>query len=437
MMRSEIITCKDPATGDLCYRILHPSGLEIRVMEMPDFSTAYAQFGTKFGSVYRRFRMPDSDAVTELPAGTAHFLEHKLFEKEDGDVAKKFAMLGASDNAFTDYDRTVYYFRTQQNFYEALALLLEFVQQPFFTEESTERERSIILQELMETLDDPADQGFMQLMEGLYHACPLYPHILGTPESIRQITADTLLQSHKAFYNLHNMVLCCAGNVRVQEILAAADRCLIPAPPMRAEAVFPYEPDTPAAAFRSSTMPVGKTQFSIGFKSRPAAGTERLRESLLASLTADLLIGSAAPLYQELLRAGLLNDTFDSDCFAGGGWFTVLFEGESDQPETVLQALCDEIHRMQTEGIDTELFAVLKRAAYGDSIIGMNNPEAACTAMLDAYIWDCDFPFARSALLAELTAEDVQKCLRERFCSDNVCLSVIEPETSGKEESEL
>lgn len=436
-MTSEIITCKDAATGDICYRILHPSGLEIRVMEMPDFSTAYAQFGTKFGSVYRCFRMKDTGMVTELPAGTAHFLEHKLFEKEDGDVDQKFALLGASDNAFTDYDRTVYYFRTQQRFYEALSLLLQFVQQPFFTEKSTERERSIIIQELMETLDDPADQGFLQLTEGLYHAYPLYPHILGTAESIRQITADTLLQAHHAFYNLHNMVLCCAGNVRVPEILAVADKYLKPAPPMQAEAVFPSEPDMPAAAYRKSRMPVGKTQFSIGFKSRPAAGMQRLRDSLLASLTADLLIGSAAPLYQELLRAGLLNDTFDTDCFAGDGWFTVLFEGESDQPETVLQALCDEIQRMQTDGIDSELFAVLKRAAYGDSIIGLNNPEAACTAMLDAYIWDCDFPFARSALLAELTEEDVQQCLCERFCSDKVCLSVIEPEISGKEESEL
>ena len=193
-MTSEIITCRDAGTGDICYRILHPAGLEIRVMEMPDFSTAYAQFGTKFGAVYRRFRLPESGQTVDLPAGTAHYLEHKLFEKEDGDVAKKFALLGASDNAFTDFDRTVYYFRTQQNYYEALALLLEFVQTPYFTAESVERERNIILQELMEALDDPADRNFEQMLEGLYHVFPLHPHILGTAESIRQITADTLLR---------------------------------------------------------------------------------------------------------------------------------------------------------------------------------------------------------------------------------------------------
>ena len=436
-MQSEIISCKDPGTGDLCFRILHPSGLEIRVTEMPDFSTAYAQLGIKFGAAYREFRMNGSGTHVHLPPGTAHYLEHKLFEKEDGDVAGKFAQLGASDNAFTDYDRTVYYFRTQQHFYEALALLLDFVQQPYFTAESVARERSIILQELTEALDDPADQGFLQLMKGLYHAYPLCPHILGTAESIAAITEDTLMQGYSAFYNLHNMVLCCAGNVRIQEILAVADQHLIPAPPMQAAAVFPHEPAAPAASFCRCKMPVGKTQFSIGFKSPPAAGLQRLRESLLSSLTADLLIGSAAPLYQKLLHDGLLNDTFDTDCFAGDGWFTVLFEGESDQPEAVLQALCDEIRRMQTEGIDKELFAILKKAAYGDSIIGMNNPESACTAMLDAFIWDCDSPFDRTAVLAEIRAEDVQRCLRERFRSESVCLSVIEPESPGKEESEL
>ena len=435
-MTSEIISCKDPGTGDTCFRILHPSGLEIRVMEMPDFSTAYAQFGTKFGAACRQFRMNGADTVYTLPPGTAHYLEHKLFEKEDGDVAKKFGQLGASDNAFTDYDRTVYYFRTQQHFYEALALLLDFVQKPYFTAESVGRERSIILQELSEALDDPADQGFQQLMEGLYHAYPLCPHILGTAESIAGITADTLMTGYRAFYNLHNMVLCCSGNVRTEEILKVADKHLLPAPPMQAAAVFPPEPDDPVCAFRKSRMPVGKTQFSIGFKSRPAAGLQRLRESLLSSLTCDLLIGSAASLYQRLLHDGLLNDTFDTDCFAGDGWFTVLFEGESDQPEAVLKALCDEIRRMQTEGIDNDLFAILKKAAYGDSMIGMNNPESACTAMLDAFIWDCGSPFDRSALLAGLSAADVQRCLRERFRSDSVCLSVIEPESPGKEESE-
>lgn len=425
-MQTEIIRRTDPCTGDICCRILHQSGLEIRVAEMEGFSTAYAQFGTRFGGIHRQFRCGDD--ITTLPAGIAHFMEHKLFEKQDGDVMKQFDALGAVGNAYTDFDRTVYHFHTQRHFYEALALLLDFVQTPYFTQETVDRERGIILQELLEALDDPADRGFMQLMAGLYSALPMQTHVLGTAESIAAITPELLYRCHSAFYQPQNMVLCCAGNVKTAQIVEVADRVLLPAREQAVQPLFPQEQAAPAAAECTMRMPVGKTQFLIGFKSEPLRGRCRLRETLLTALTLDLLIGSAAPLYQRLLREGLLNDTFDTDCFAGDGWFTVIAEGESDDPQAVLTALLAEIDRLLTEDADEALFAVLKKARYGDSIIGMNHPEAVCSAMLDAFMWECDSHFDRSRLLAELTPADVQRCLRERFRRDRVCLSVIETE---------
>ena len=427
-MQTEIIRLTDPCTGDDCCRILHKSGLEIRVMEMSGFSTAYAQFGTKFGSLHRRFRSGDDGTVTALPAGIAHYLEHKLFEKEDGDTAVLFDAFGASSNAYTDFDRTVYHFHTQQHFDEALALLLRFVQAPYFTPETVERERGIITQEILEFLDDPTDQCFHRMLGGLYRNLLFAPGVLGTAESIQAITPALLHECHRQFYNLHNMVLCCAGNVNVQQILDTADRVLAPAPPMTAQIIAPQEPDAPAEAFCTCQMPVGKTMFSLGIKSRPVSGTERLRESLLASLTLDILIGSAAPLYQRLLHEGLLGGTFDTDCFAGDGWFTVIAEGESDEPQAVMEAMFAERERLLTEKPDETLFAALKKAAYGDSILGMNHPEDAGSAMTDAFIWECDSPFIRTELLAGLTVSDVQQCLLTRFRPENACLSVIAPE---------
>lgn len=436
-MPAEITRLTDPFTGDVCIRMLHDSGLEIRVMEMPSFSTSYAQFGTRFGSVHRSFRRPGETDFTELPAGIAHYLEHKLFENPDSSISAAFAKLGARDNAYTDFDRTVYYFQTQQHFYEALALLLEFVQQPYFTQESVEKERAIIAQELRECLDDPADQVFFRLLNMLYPQHPVHTDVLGTEESIQQITPDMLYTCHELFYHPQNMVLCCAGNVQAEKILRLADRLIKKRTPVPAE-LFRYPEQRPAGKQISrKQMPVGKTQFSLGFRSRPESGAERLRESLLASLTAELLIGSSSPLYQRLLAEGLINDTFSTDCFAGDGWFTVLAEGESDAPEAVRDALCAEICRVQREGADRTLFETLKRASYGDTVISMNHPEAVCTAMLDSFIWDGISPFARTEMLAQLTADDVPACLAARFCTDNICLSVIEPESLGKEESEL
>ena len=436
-MPAEITRLTDPCTGDVCIRMLHDSGLEIRVMEMPEFSTSYAQFGIRFGSVHRAFRCTGDADFTEMPAGIAHYLEHKLFENPESSISAAFSSLGARDNAYTDFDRTVYYFQTQQHFYEALALLLEFVQQPYFTKESVEKERGIIAQELRECLDDPADQVFFQLLGGLYPEHPVHTDVLGTEESIMQITPEMLYTCHDLFYHPQNMVLCCAGNVQAEKILRLADRLIQKRAPVPAE-LFRYPAQPPAGRLiRKKRMPVGKTQFSVGFRSRPESGITRLRESLLASLTAELLTGSSSPLYQKMLADGLINDTFSTDCFAGSGWFTVLAEGESDDPEAVLDALCEEIGRVKREGADRALFDTLKRAAYGDTVIGMNHPEAVCTAMLDSFIWDGIPPFARTEVLSQLTADDVRGCLETRFCTDNICLSVIEPESLGKEESEL
>ena len=436
-MPAEITRLKDPCTGDICIRMLHDSGLEIRVMEMPAFSTSYAQFGTRFGSVHRAFRRAGDAADTVLPAGIAHYLEHKLFENPDSSISSAFSRLGARDNAYTDFDRTVYYFQTQQHFYEALELLLGFVQDPYFTRESVERERGIIAQELRECLDDPADQVFFQMLGGLYPEHPVRIDVLGTEESIRQITPEMLYTCHTLFYHPQNMVLCCAGNVEAEKILLLADRLIRKREPVQTVPVRYPEPPPAGRLIRRKQMPVGKTQFAAGFRSSPASGAERLRDSLLSSLTAELLIGSSSPLYQRLLAEGLINDTFSTDCFAGDGWFSVLAEGESDAPEAVLDALCAEIGRVRKEGADRALFDTLKRAAYGDTIISMNHPEAVCAAMLDSFIWDGISPFARAELLAQLQAEDVQACLETRFRTDNICLSVIEPESFGKEESEL
>lgn len=426
-MQTEITRLQDPFTGDICWKIRHSSGLALRVMEMPEFRTACAQFGTRFGSVYRRIRRPDGSAV-EIPAGTAHYMEHKLFDKAEGDAAVMFDAFGAASNAFTDFDRTVYHFHTQQDFSEALSLLLRFVQTPYFTAETVSRERPIITQEIMEARDDPADAVFDQLLGGMYRDLALHPHILGTPESIAEITPELLHLCHRVFYHPQNMVLSCAGNVRVSEIIEIADRLMQPLPPPAERTEFPAEPEAPAQRVCSRKMSVGKQQFMLGFKSPPLCGTARLRESLLCSLTLDLLAGSASPLFQRLLHEGLVNDTFDTDCFAGDGWFAVLAEGESDKPEAVQEALCAEIAHVQREGADEALFGVLKKAAYGDSIIGMNDPESACTAMTDAFMWGCDSPFARTQLLAELSPADIPRCLQTRFRPDRITRSVIIPE---------
>lgn len=431
-MISQTKVYTDARTGDTCTCIQHPSGLEIRIMEQPNFSTAHAQFGTKYGSINTRFRKASDPTFTEVPAGIAHFLEHKLFENEDCDTFSLFNKVGANANAYTSFDRTVYLFSCSQNFDKALEILLDFVQKPYFTEATVAKEQGIIAQEIKMYLDDPGDRLFYQLLRGLYHNHPVRIDVAGSVESIAQITPELLYTCYRTFYNLHNMVLCCSGNITAKQVLKIADRLLIPVENQGLESAFLPEPETIVKPYCSTKMAVGKKMFMIGFKSRPEHGVNELRAALLATLTFSVLAGTASPLYQKLMAEELINDTFSTDFFSGDGFFCMIADGESDDPQAVLDALLAEIENAKVNGLDENLFNTLKRAAYGEAITANTTPEGAVSTLVDSFMTDRISPFARGEILSQLTLADAQGCLCERFRSDRVCLSVIEPDESQK-----
>ena len=169
----------------------HASGLEIALYPMKDFSSVYALFGTRYGSMDNMLTAPDG-TVFEVPTGIAHFLEHKMFEKEEGDVFEKFSAYGANANAYTSFECTAYLFSATQNVEESLKTLIEFVQQPYFTKESVQKELGIIDQEIRMYEDDPNWRVFFNMLNNLYHNNPVKIDVAGTSESIAQITPELL-----------------------------------------------------------------------------------------------------------------------------------------------------------------------------------------------------------------------------------------------------
>ena len=222
-----------------------PNGLRIAVVPRKGFARSIAYFVTGFGSIHTEFTL-EGERHT-VPAGVAHYLEHKMFELPgDRDVTAEFAALGASANAFTSYDMTAYYFTCTQNFEAALRLLLEFVSTPYFTRQSVERERGIIQQEIDMNLDSPDSVIFDRLMEALYANHPVRVPILGTGDSIRQITPALLECCHRAFYHPGNMLLCVIGDVEPESVAAIARETLPDTPKPQAEKRSHWEEaDTP------------------------------------------------------------------------------------------------------------------------------------------------------------------------------------------------
>ena len=253
--------------GEGYTRIEHPSGLTLMLCPMKGYSTAYALFATRCGSIDDSFSIGDGEMV-QVPNGIAHFLEHKLFESEEGDAFEQYAKTGASANAYTSFDRTAYLFGCTDRFRESLEILLNLVTTPYFTEQTVKKEQGIIGQEIRMYDDDPDWRVYFNLLGALYQEHPIRIDIAGTVESIAGISADLLYRCYNAFYNLNNMVLSIAGNFEIKDVVEACDKILKPAAPVRVSTREVQEPDEIRTRRVEQTLEVAAPLFQIGFKGR-------------------------------------------------------------------------------------------------------------------------------------------------------------------------
>lgn len=421
-MEKKII--KSDRAGEQYYKISHPSGLDILVWEMDGFSTTEALFGTKYGSINTRFKTNKDADFVDVPEGIAHFLEHKLFENENCDVFELYAKTGANANAYTSFDKTCYLFSCSDKYKESLEILLSFVQEPYFTEATVQKEQGIIGQEIRMCDDNPNWRVFFNLLRALYKNHPVRIDIAGTVESIAKIDADLLYRCYNTFYNLNNMVLSIAGNVKVDEVLEIADKYLKPCEDIKLETAFPEEPEEINQREVVQKLPVGMPLFNIGFKAKPSSGKELVRNEMLASIALSLIAGSTSPLYKEMFDDGLINSSFFSEVFTGDGYFVNILGGESKNPDEVFKKVIAEIERVKVDGLDKERFEIIKKSKYGQIIRSFNNVEACASLMLNSHFIGVD-AFETLETLATIKLEDVQNSLSELFDTSKAAISIL------------
>jgi len=406
------------------YEIDHKSGLKIFVMEKPDYSGAFAMFGTRYGSVDTCFRLKGDESYTSVPEGIAHFLEHKLFESEELDAFERFAKTGANANAFTSFDRTCYIFQCSDNFNENLEILLDFVKAPYFTEETVQKEQGIIGQEIRMYQDDPDWQVLFNLLRGLYVNNPVRIDIAGTVESIAEINAKLLYSCYRTFYNNSNMCLAVAGNVKAEDVIAIADRVLKIEEPVTFEQIVPEEPYKVATSFVEEKLGVDMPKFAIGFKEKCMEIIPTPKKVLLYNLALEIIAGKFSPLYTRLLDEGLINTAFGKEYFYGRGFAAVLFSGESKEPERVRDEIVAEISRIKKDGINAEDFEICLKKKYGAEIYSYNDVNDLANNLCDAWLNFYGI-FDNIELYKTITKEDVEAVINEGFDTENICLSVI------------
>ena len=306
-----------PKLGETVYWETLPNGLTVAVVPRPGFSKKLCYFVTDYGAIHTDF-MSDGEEVI-APAGVAHYLEHKMFDMPDGEISSRFASIGADVNAFTSYDMTAYYFSCTDRFYDALRLLLSFVSTPYFTEESVKKEQGIIGQEIEMNADTPETVVFERLMALMYKNHPINTPILGTRESIAQITPQILEKCHRAFYTPENMLLCVVGDVDPDKVCAIASEILPGEKKEKTPRAEQWVEETKVDTHYTQTqMEVAMPMFQIGFKCQdPGKGEEAVRKEFVADLASEILFGESSKLYLALYEEGIIDGSF------GGGFETV------------------------------------------------------------------------------------------------------------------
>ena len=408
-----------------------PNGLALYVIPKKGFFKKVAFFAVNYGGSDRRFKLKGE--WHDTPAGVAHFLEHKMFDKKDGNALADLSANGASPNAYTSSGVTAYHFEGTENFEANLRILLHFVSEPYFSDESVSKEQGIIGQEIRMTEDSPNNKVYQNLLKSLYATNPIRDSIAGTVDSIAQITAQTLYYCHEAFYNPSNMVLCVAGDVDPQIVKNIAEEIL---PKTKSEvAQRDYgekEQPLPSSAKTEVKMEVSVPLFMAGAKLQLALrGKARQRQELLGDFAMNLLLGKSTPLYARLYAEGLINSSF----FGGTTYFpdgaAVIIGGESRNPEAVCAAVLEEAAKIATKGPDEALFQRLKKAALGDEIRAFNSLYGICNRQMTGHFEDYN-PMDSIKIMEEFKASDIVEFIGNSLSPEKFALSVVRPSKGEK-----
>lgn len=413
---------KSQRIGDSYYKIDHPTGLTIYVYPKEGYNSAYAIFGTKYGSINTKFSVDDENRIT-VPDGIAHYLEHKLFESEEGDAFARYAKTGANANAYTSFEKTCYLFSCTDKFDESLEILLDFVQDPYFTAQTVAKEQGIIGQEIKMYDDSPEWRVMFNMLEGMYKNHPVKIDIAGTVETIAEITAEKLYEVYNVFYNLNNMVLCVSGNVTVEQVLRTTDKMLKPCEKHSINNYFDEEPYEICEPYVEQNFPVSMPLFNLGFKER-ADKILDVKKLACTDILLAMIASQTSPLYRELLDNNLINGSFSYELFEGPGYCSVIFGGESRAPKQAAETIKQYISKLKSEGLGKSDFEISKKSVYGDAVSALNSVSSISNAVVD-YHFNGNELFSYIDAIADIDFDDVSTRFSEMLDVNNCTLSVV------------
>ena len=407
------------------------NGLTVMVVPKKGIQKKYMIWGTNYGSNDSEFIVPGEKEITKVPNGVAHFLEHKMFEQENGtNSLDTLTALGVEANAYTTNDHTAYLFECTDNFYPAMDELMDYVQHPYFTDENVEKEKGIIGQEIMMYDDYPEWKVYLNTMQAMYHNNPIKIDITGTIETIGKIDKDILYKCYNTFYNPSNMAIVICGDFNPDEIIEEVKKRLIKKEANgQIKRIYPEEPEEIVKDRIEQKLEVSQPLYTIGIKDKPLdcdnfAKNEIVKKHIAIEILLNIIMGRSSKLYKELYDEGIIYSGASMDYEFSKTYAHVLITGQSSKPEEVYKRIKEEIKSLKQNGIDEKLFNRSKKMLYGMYVKEYDDTADIARMFLADYFKGIN-SFEYLEEIEGINVDYLKQVLNDVFKEEKMVLSIV------------
>lgn len=401
--------------GESTFSTVLDNGLQVFICKKKGFNKKIGLFGTKYGSVVNDFIDITTGERMKVPDGIAHFLEHKLFEKEGANALDLFSKMGVSSNAYTSFDQTVYYFETSEKFEESIEMLVKLIKEPYFTDENVQKEQGIIGQEISMYDDDPSFKVYFNALRAMYQVNPVRIDIAGTIESISHITKDLLYTCYNTFYSPQNMFFIVVGDVDVDETFKIIDKNIkkYESNNFSKEEIKKFiekEPSEIAQKNITQKMEIYLPQICLGYKLDLANGKDITKNEIFVSIISDMYFSKQSDFFEKEYNLGKVNSTIDMQYEGSESFSHVLISTTSTNIDEVEKDILDYVEKIKKEPIDEELFDTIKRKKIGELILSSDSLNISYRRIIDSILNKTNV-YLDIEILTNLTSKDVKEFL--------------------------
>ena len=393
------------------------NGLNVYICKKENFKRKIGMFGTKYGSLTNDFIDINTGERVKVTDGIAHFLEHKLFEKEGDNALDLFSKMGVNSNAYTSFDHTVYYFDTTIKLNESIKMLIKLIKEPYFTDENVAKEQGIIAQEIMMYNDDPSYMTYFNAIKAMYNKNNIKTDILGTVETISKITKEDLYTCYNTFYNLNNMFFVVVGDVDVEETIKLIEKELekydngkrnIP----EITRFYEEEPEEINKERIIQNMDVFMPQICIGYKLKPKQSKDIIKRAIITDIISDMYFSRITEFYKKEYDSGILTDKIYLSYEAEDTFAHLMFMSESLKLDELEKDLIEYINKIKTEKIDEELFNQVKNNKIATMILTSDSISNSYRRIIDSILTNTNI-YDDITIAKEITIDDIQRFLSE------------------------